>query len=135
MRRLHLLPALALLAFPAFAETIAVTAADCGHVVAHAPDPSVAYRPGVTADGRAVAPAELAGGYAVRPPEKIVIDIKVDLQKRLGIPADASQYIGEAQLGQVVVENGRAFYNGQELATGAQNAVAAACRELRAKKR
>ena len=129
--------AAALLAFPAFAETakFTVTEADCANFTVHTPDASVAYQPGVTADGQKVAPADLAGSsFTVTPPEKITIDIQLDLQKRLGIPANAGQYSTEGSLGKVTIENGRAYYNGQELATGAQNAVAAACRELKKKR-
>jgi hypothetical protein len=124
-------------AAPVSAETVRVTVteADCANFVAHVPDASVAYKPGVTADGRQVAPADLAGSsFTVTPPEKIVIDIQIDLQKRLGIPSNAGQYSTEGSLGKVTIENGKATYNGQELATGAQNAIAEACRELRRKR-
>lgn len=137
MKTAAVILAAALAAAPALAETVRVTVteADCANVTAHTPDASVAYRPGVTADGRQVAPADLSGSsFTVAPPEKIVIDIQIDLQKRLGIPANAGQYSTEGSLGKVTIENGRATYNGQELATGAQNAIAEACRELRRKR-
>ena len=137
MKTAAVILAAALAAAPALAETVRVTVteADCANVTAHTPDASVAYQPGVTADGRQVAPADLAGSsFTVAPPEKIVIDIQIDLQKRLGIPANAGQYSTEGSLGKVTIENGRATYNGQELATGAQNAIAEACRELRRKR-
>ena len=137
MKALPFVLAAALIAGPAFAETgkVTVTEADCANVTAHTPDASVAYQPGVTADGQKVAPADLAGSsFTVTPPEKITIDIQLDLQKRLGIPANAGQYSTEGSLGKVTIENGRAYYNGQELATGAQNAVAAACRNLKRKR-
>lgn len=115
---------------PAHAATVTVTKNDCRHIVAHTPDASVAYTPGVTADGRAVAPADLGGGYSVKPPESFSMDINIDLQERFGLPANKGQYMGEIRAGKVEIKNGRAFYNGQELATGAQNAVAEACRKL-----
>ena len=122
--------ALAAFLDPAHAATVTVTENDCRHVVAHAPDASVAYTPGVTADGRAVAPANLGGGYAVKPPETFTMDINIDLQERFGLPANKGQYMGEIRAGKVEIKNGKAFYNGQELATGAQNEIARACREM-----
>lgn len=120
-------------ALPARAATVTVTKNDCRHIVAHTPDASVAYTPGVTADGRSVAPANLGGGYAVKPPETFSMDINIDLKERFGLPAKKGQYMGEIKAGKVEIKNGRAFYNGQELATGAQNAVAEACRKLQKK--
>lgn len=135
MPRIALIAAIALAPLAARAEQITVTASECDHVVAHTPDASVAYKPGVTADGRAVAPANLSGGsFTVEPPEKITIDINLDLQERFGLPANKGQYMGEAKIGEVVIENGRATYNGQPLATGAQHAIAEACRKLKAKR-
>ena len=110
--------------------TVTVTKADCRHIVYHTPDASVAYRPGVTADGRSVAPADLAGGYRVKPPETFSMDINIDLQARFGLPANKGQYVGEIKAGRVEIKDGKAFYNGQELATSAENAVAEACANL-----
>lgn len=133
MRALVVIFALAAMTSPARAATITVSKADCRHIVAHSPDASVAYTPGVTADGRAVAPANVGGGYAVKPPESFTMDINIDLQERFGLPANKGQYMGEIKAGQVEIKDGKAFYNGQELATGAQNAVAEACRKLQQK--
>lgn len=132
MRMLTLILTLAAIALPAHAKTatVTVTKADCRNVVAHSPDASVAYTPGVTADGRSVAPANLSGGYTVKPPESFSMDINIDLQERFGLPATKGQYIGEIKAGKVEIKGGRAFYNGQELATGAQNEIARACRKL-----
>ena len=119
------------LPFAAQAEKLTVTREQCGHVVAHTPDASVAYQPGVTADGRSVAPADLGGGFIVKPPDKITIDIDLALRERLGMSDAVGRHIGDSSLGKVVIENGRATFNGKPLATGDQNAIAAACRELR----
>lgn len=130
-KTLVLLAAVAPLA--AHAETITVTSADCGDTVAYTPDPSVEYKPGVAADGSAVAPADLPGSsMTVAPPKKITIDITRYYQDRFGLSSSEAQY--GANLGKVTVENGKAYYNGQPLATGAQNAIAEACNKLRAKK-
>lgn len=122
-----------LLALPARAETVtvSVTEADCSHVVAYTPDASVAYRPGVSADGRPVAPADLPGtGFTVAPPESIAIDIKIDPSK---LPAGAGRYLGESTVGKVELKDGKVYYNGTEVDSGAGNAVAEACRKLRRK--
>lgn len=127
--------ALAAIALPAHAETatVTVTENDCRHIVAHSPDASVSYTPGSTADGRSVPPADLSGGYKVKPPESFSMDINIDLQERFGLPANKGQYMGEIKAGKVEIKDGRAFYNGQELATGAQNEIARACRKLQKK--
>ena len=134
MRALIAICVLAATVSTGHSATVTVTKADCRNVVAHSPDASVAYTPGVTADGRAVAPANLGGGYAVKPPESFSMDINIDLQERFGLPATKGQYMGEIKAGKVEIKNGKAFYNGQELATGAQNEVARACRELQKKR-
>jgi hypothetical protein len=132
MRTLAMILVLAAIALPAHAETatVTVTKNDCRHVVAHTPDASVSYTPGSTADGRSVAPADLSGGYKVKPPETFSMDINIDLQERFGLPANKGQYMGELKAGKVEIEDGKAYYNGQELAAGAQNAVAEACAKL-----
>ena len=133
MKPIFALPLLLLVAAPAAAETttITVTKADCRNVVAHTPDTSVAYTPGVTADGRRVAPADLPGSASViKPPESFSMQINIDLQERFGLPANKGQYMGEVNAGKVEFKDGKLTYNGQELATGSQNAVAEACRKL-----
>lgn len=130
MRALIVISLFAALSLPVHAATVTVSKNDCRHIVAHTPDASVAYTPGVTADGRSVAPADLNGGFRVKPPESFTMNINIDLQERFGLPANKGQYMGEIRAGKVEIKNGKAFYNGQELATGAQNAVAEACRKL-----
>jgi glutamine cyclotransferase len=79
---------------PAHAATVTVTVTkkECRHVVAHTPHASVAYTPGVTAGGRAVAPTNLGGsGNSVKPPTEFSIDINIDLQQRFGLPANKGQ--------------------------------------------
>lgn len=133
MQRYLAIPVLLVLAVPVSAETttITVTRADCRNVVAHTPDTSVAYTPGVTADGRRVAPADLPGGSTIKPPESFSMQINIDLQERFGLPANKGQYMGEVNAGKVEYKNGKLTYNGQELATGSQNAIAEACRKLK----
>ena len=132
MQRYLAIPVLLVLAAPAGAETttITVTTADCRNVVAHTPDASVAYTPGVSAYGKRVAPADLGGGSTIKPPESFSMQINIDLQERFGLPANKGQYMGEVNAGKVEFKDGKLTYNGQELATGSQNAVAEACRKL-----
>lgn len=132
MQRINFLPLLVLLAAPAAAETatITVTKADCRNVVAHTPDASVAYTPGVAVDGRRVAPADLNSGSRIEVPDSYSMQINIDLQERFGLPANKGQYMGEINAGKVEFKDGKLTYNGQELSTGAQNAVAEACRKL-----
>ena len=85
---------LPVLTAPAHAATVTVTVTkkECRHVVAHTPHASVAYTPGVTAGGRAVAPTNLGGSdNSVKPPTKFSIDINIDLQQRFGLPANKGQ--------------------------------------------
>jgi len=48
-------------ALQAAAQTVVVDSAACRALTAHQPAPDVAYRPGVDATGRPVAPADLGG--------------------------------------------------------------------------
>ena len=109
--------------------TITITRLDCTRIVRHVPAPDVAYRPGVDVRGRKVAPADLDGGLKVTPPEEFQIPITVDLQDRLGIPANPTLFEAEVKVGTVVYRNGKAWFNGQPLATEHTNALAKLCRE------
>lgn len=134
MQRVFYIPVMCLLALPAFAETrtITVTQADCRNLVMHRPDASVAYTPGVTADGWRVAPAELPGsGSGIKLPKSFSMPIRIDLQERFGLPVNKGRYMGELDAGSVKFKDGKVTYNGQELNTGSQNAIIRACRKLR----
>jgi len=98
------------------AQTVVVAAHDCTALAQYVPDPSVDYKPGVDVEGRKVAPADLGGGTPVELPKEFQIPITVDLQKRLGIPADPNQYqTDKFQVGTVTYKDGRAYFNGQPL--------------------
>ncbi len=86
------LPLALLLAAPAFAAEVVVSARDCADLVRHRPAPGVAYRPGVDVHGRSVVGADLNGGYAhIKPPAELSFDIKVPLRNFLGGPAADAQ--------------------------------------------
>ena len=109
--------------------TITITRQDCTRVVRHVPAPDVAYRPGVDVRGRKVAPADLDGGFKVTPPKEFDIPITVDLQDRLGIPANPTLFQAEAEVGKITYKDGKAWFNGQPLATEKTAALAKFCRD------
>ncbi len=119
------------LATPAAAQSVKITSADCARLVTkHVPAPDVAYTSGVDVRGRAVAPADLGGAPQIRIPDQINIPITVDLQKRLGIPANPNLFKPEAQLGVVSFKDGKVFYGGQPIGDSAQVAIAAECQKI-----
>ena len=112
------------------AISVAITRADCARLVAHVPDPDVAYRPGVDAHGREVVPADLGGAPRIELPETILIDIEIDLLARFGIPANPVLYDPDAEVGEVAYRDGRFTFNGQPLQDQAQAELAARCQEI-----
>lgn len=120
---------------------ITISKADCSRLINHVPDADVAYQPGVDVKGRKVAPADVAGTPQIKLPDKVTIDIGFDLGKKYNIPGNSNiqygdsgydsttqnLYTGEGKLGQVVWQNGQAWYNGQPLTSEDQAALAAAC--------
>ena len=112
------------------AISVAITRADCARLVAHVPDPDVAYRPGVDVHGREVVPADLGGAPRIELPETILIDIEIDLLQRFGIPATPALYDADAEVGEVLYKDGRFTFNGQPLQDQAQAELAARCQEI-----
>jgi hypothetical protein len=108
---------------------IAVAPGVCD-TIAHVNDaPGIAYTPGVDVDGNAVAPADMAGGSTAlnQAIASAPIKITVDLQKRFGIPANSKLFQGEAQIGYVTVQDGKAYLDGQPLNVAEQGLLATAC--------
>ncbi len=112
----------------AVSEPLTISKAECRKLVRHQPSADVAYRPGVDVRGRRVAPADLGGGTNIAVPQEIEIPITVDLDQTIGAAA-SGLYMPEATIGKVVYKNGRAWFNGQPLKTGANAEVVAACRQ------
>lgn len=109
---------------------VIISRSDCARMTAHRPAADATYKPGVDAQGRAVAPADLPGTAQIAIPDEIAIDITVDLQKRFGIPSDATLFKPEARIGTVVVKpDGSATFNGQPLSSPEQQALAALCQK------
>lgn len=125
------------------AETITVSAADCRKLVNARPSDDVAYKPGVDVHGKAVAPADLGGGYpAMGQLDEINIPISVDLADRLGRARARSQgitnpttanrpllpYAGQVPVGTVTVKGNDVLWNGEPLLPKDEATLAAACR-------
>lgn len=128
MKRLLLLLPLFLLAQPALAD-VAVSKRDCDRLVKYRQVPGVEYQPGVDAHGRAVAPADLGGGYQIKPPEIVVIPIEVLIQDRFNIPQNSVLWDAKAQVGTVVVKGDQVYYEGQLLGDPEADALAQLCQE------
>jgi hypothetical protein len=127
----------------AHAETVTVSAADCRTLVNARPSDDVAYKPGVDVHGKAVAPADLDGGYpAMGQLDEIDIPISVDLADRLGRarargagigePTEVARpllpYEGKVPVGTVTVKGNDVLWDGEALLPKDEAALAAACR-------
>lgn len=128
MKRLLLILPLVLLALPARAD-VAVSKRDCDRLVKYQQPPGVEYQPGVDVHGRPVAPADLGGGYNIKPPEIIVIPIEVLIQDRFNIPANSVLWDAKAQVGTVIVKGDQVYYEGQLLGDPETAALEQLCRE------
>ena len=123
----------AVFAAPASAQTVSITYEECQRFTRHVPDDDVTYKPGVDAQGRSVAPADLNGGFKIDPPTEFSIPVTIDLQKRFGLPMDPNLFQTEAQIGNIVYRDGRAWFNGQPLPLENRSEIIRVCKELLAK--
>jgi len=120
------------------AETIVVTRADCARLVAHVPDPGVAYQPGVDVRGRPVAPADLGGTPKIKLPDEVEVPVTLDMLARYGLPANSSLYkLDDTLIGiaRVRVKDGRAWFNGEPLGDEESFALARACSKVTGRKK
>lgn len=106
---------------------VVVGAQDCARLVAHTPAADVAYRSGIDVEGNPVVPADTAVRFRAPTAEDIVISIEIDLRRKYGIPPGSGRYEGVVAVGEVAFENGKAYFNGQPLASDDEQALAAAC--------
>ena len=113
---------------PAWAD-VAVSRRDCDRLVKYQQAPGVEYQAGVDAHGRPVAPADLGGGYNIKPPETIVIPIEILVQDRFHIPSNSVLWNAEAQVGVVTVKGDQVYYEGQLLGDQETAALEQLCRE------
>ena len=132
------LPAL-LPAVAAAAEVVVVSRADCARFVEHTPAPDVAYQPGVDAQGRPVASADLDDNVTLDlDAEDIVIGIAVPLRAFPGTLGDETKFTdaggvidrfdATAHIGVVTVRDGSVYFNGQLVSPSERERLAAACR-------
>ena len=127
MRRLILLALLA--AAPASAQDRLVIRRDaCDQLVQLSPSADAEFRPGVDARGRPVAPAELSPDPTPRLDE-IFIEIDADTRRRFGLSPARRFFAGEASVGVVVIEDNKAFFNGQPLEDREQAMLSQLCRD------
>jgi hypothetical protein len=134
MRYVKIFCIFAALLDPAQTAAVTVTRDDYEHMMAHTPYASKAYTRGVDAYGLPVAPANLGGGHSGKLPETFSMNIDIDLQERFGLPANKGRHMGEIKASRVEVKKDRrAYYNVNELVTGAQNEIAGARRDLQRK--
>jgi len=115
MKRLGLALCLVCVAAPALAQKVTISGVDCRKLARHNPAPDVAYKPGVDARGRAVAPADINAAPQIRVPDTITFDAAADL-RRFGIPASSPLFQPNVHVGRVdVQQDGRVFFNGERL--------------------
>jgi len=112
-----------------------VTRQDCARLVAHHPDPGVAYQPGTDIHGKPVAPADLPGSQNLKLlPDRITFDLKLN-PLAYGAPQSASnaQKFANTQIPvahiDVDILSGAVRINGQSLDNEQTRIVTEACRK------
>jgi hypothetical protein len=111
---------------------IVITKVDCSRLIRHTPAPDVAYRPGVDAKGRAVAPADVPGSGANAIPGLVpdVLEIPLTIKPMQGATY-AKRGAGDSQatLGTVRYDmnKGTFTFNGEPLGSAEQEELARAC--------
>jgi hypothetical protein len=104
----------------------------CEMLTKHTPRADVAAQPGMDANGKAVAPADLAGSPQMQLPTKFDIPLTVNLAKQLNLNTSTAPYntLGEgteAWLGTISVEGDKATFNGKPLTDQQQDNLAVLC--------
>lgn len=126
------LPAQAQQEQPVQPVRIVITKIDCSRLVRHSPAPDVAYKPGVDAKGRAVAPADMPGSGADAIPGLVpdVLEIPLTIKPLQGASyAKRGSGDSQATLGTVRYDMGKGIFtfNGQPLGSPEQEELARAC--------
>jgi len=104
---------------------VALTEPLCAALAAAPDADGAAYRPGIDAEGRPVAPADLPGAAPTVAPVEIFVD-----PRRFGAPSIPG-VVPRGSLGYATVENGRALLDGRPLADDALERLRAACGSAR----
>ncbi len=107
----------------------------CRWAVAHTPSADVAYKPGVTIDGRPVAPADLdettSPITATLTTQPILIPITREIVNKMGLSGQV--FKAEALIGQISVSpDGKLSFNGQPLSAPNQAELALLCQNAAA---
>jgi hypothetical protein len=111
-------------------RTITLERSSCDLLVRHVPTPDVAYQAGVDVEGRPVVPADLDPSWTLELPAEIPIYISQDLVQRFGIGGDSPLFEADAFIGIATVGliDGHVTFNGRELVSAEEQALAAQCR-------
>ena len=108
-------------AYGAWAATATVSSGTCARLTEHKADSSVAYQPGVDAQGRKVAPAGTGGEFKFKAPKEIKIPIQID-------PGLSSEFsTSDTTVGNVTYRDGRLYYNGKPLQDDETARIARLC--------
>ena len=120
------------------AQTMRVDRASCAQLVDAAPADDVAYRPGVDAHGRAVAPADASGASPIQLPQTYETNVALNPMSKLsptttsgntitpGKYANSSMSAGKVGYD---MSSGQVSYNGQPLTNPQTAAMAKACHD------
>ncbi|MBX3507148.1 MAG: hypothetical protein KF714_00045 [Parvibaculum sp.] len=135
MKRLLSLLVLVLAAAPAQAELAGsdapriteISEKDCRHIAPYIPG-GADYVPGVTADGRAVAPADVGGGFEYRTRDVYEFDAIMDPLLRRNPAFTSATRMNLARIA-IDMKTGRVTMDGQDV-TGLDHALAEACARL-----
>ena len=110
------------------AAKVQITKRDCRRLARQVNRAGIEYRPGVDVRGRRVESAEVKGARPIVLPEIITFDVKFDIRKFLGKPADQAMVaVGKVEYN---IKSGKLTFNGQELAGGEERELAVKCQKI-----
>ena len=105
----------------------------CQKVQRHLARQDVAYKPGVSARGKAVVPADVSNSQ-LKLPERIVLDISLPIQDLFAItnPPQRSLQNAEVQVGKLEydIASGALQFNGQKMGEAALVTIGKKCYEV-----
>ncbi|MEX1154456.1 hypothetical protein [Parvibaculum sp.] len=106
-----------------------ISQADCARIAAYMPsDGGAGYVPGVAADGSAVAPADLEGGYRYGARPVYEFDVTLDPLEGRNPAFDSATKMTVARM-KIDMATGRTTIDGEDV-SGANHAIAEACARL-----
>lgn len=112
-------------------RVIEIGAEACAALATYLPDGEADYTPGVAADGSAVAPADIGGGYGIEPRTRYTFQVRI---APLGASAPKYSPDSSLEVASVAIDakTGRVSVDGVEV-SGADHALAEACAHQRQK--